>query len=451
MELLAGVNSRINSVVWGPLMLALLLGTGLYFTVFCGFFQFTHFKNMLRETLGKIFRGGRGKGGGISPFQAVSTALAGTMGVGNITGVATALVLGGPGAIFWMWVSALFGMMTKYAEVVLAVRFRGTDKNGAHCGGPMRYLSKGLHAPLLAAAFSALCVAASFGIGNMAQSNAISGALLASFSVPVWVSGIAAALAVGLVVVGGIRRIGKIAELTIPLMSVLYILFALLVIVQNLSAVPAAFGEIISGAFTPRSALGGCGGWGIARAMRFGFARGVFSNEAGLGSAPIAHAAADTDSPVRQGMWGMFEVFADTLVCCTLTALVLLTTGVLELPLESGAMTSAAFSHGLGELGGAFVSVSLVFFALSSMLGWCYYGESCLNYLTHGNGLIRGVYRFLFLILIPVGAVTRLETVWEISDTLNGLMALPNLIGLLGLSGVVFRLTREYKRKEPKR
>ncbi|WP_312643034.1 sodium:alanine symporter family protein [Hydrogenoanaerobacterium sp.] len=449
MDFLLRINQRINGVVWGPAMLILLIGTGVYFSLCTGFFQFTHFRCMLRVTLGGIFSRRRDKSRkGISPLQAVSTALAGTMGVGNITGVATAISLGGAGAIFWMWVSALFGMMTKYAEVVLAVKFRGTDKNGAHYGGPMLYLSKGLHAPVLAWVFSLLCVTASFGIGNMTQANAISGAMLASFSIPVWVSGVAAAAVVGLIVVGGLRRIATITELTIPLMSVLYILFALIVIGKNIMAVPDALSQIVQGAFNTRSALGGCGGYSIARAMHYGFARGVFSNEAGLGSAPIAHAAADTDSPVQQGMWGMFEVFADTLVCCTLTALVLLTTGVLELPLEGGAMTSAAFSHSLGSLGGVFVSVSLVFFAISSMLGWCYYGEASLRHLTGGSPLAAWVYRYLFILLIPVGAVTQLETVWSISDTLNGLMAVPNLIGILGLSGVVFTLTRDYIKKE---
>lgn len=448
MDFLLGINHRINAVVWGPTMLILLIGTGIYFTLRTGFFQFTHFKSMLRVTLGGIFGGKKIKNrNGISPLQAVSTALAGTMGVGNITGVATAISLGGAGAIFWMWVSALFGMMTKYAEVALAVRFRSTDKTGAHYGGPMLYLSKGLGAPVLAWVFSVLCVAASFGIGNMTQANAISGAMLASFSVPVWVSGIISAVIVALIIVGGLRRIASITQLTIPLMSALYILFALVVIGKNITAVPDALSQIVQGAFNSRSALGGCGGYSIAQAMRYGFARGVFSNEAGLGSAPIAHAAADTDSAVQQGMWGMFEVFADTMVCCTLTALALLTTGVLELPLESGAMTSAAFSHSLGSLGGVFVSVSLVFFAISSMLGWCYYGEASLNYLTRGSSLATWVYRYLFVLLIPIGAVTQLETVWSISDTLNGLMAVPNLIGILGLSGVVFGLTRDYIKK----
>ncbi len=447
MELVSRINDQLSALVWGPAMLLLLIGSGLYFTLGSGLFQFTHFRRMLRVTIGSLF-GRKKRGNGISPFQAMSTALAGTMGVGNITGVATALLLGGPGAIFWMWVSALLGMMTKYAEVLLAVKYRGTDSKGAHFGGPMLYLSEGLRAPLLAGIFSLLCVAASFGMGNMTQANAISGALQASFSIPTWATGLAAALVVGLIVVGGLKRIARITELTIPLMSALYILFSLWVIARNIAAVPAAFAEIFAGAFSPVSALGGCGGYGLARAMHYGFARGIFSNEAGLGSAPIAHAAADTDSPVEQGMWGMFEVFADTLICCTLTALVLLTTGVLHRPISGGAMTSAAFSSALGKPGGIFVSVALVFFAIASMLGWCYYGESCLGYLTGGKRWAVWIYRYLFILLIPVGAVTQLETVWSISDTLNGLMLVPNLIGLLGLSGVVFRATRDYRRRE---
>lgn len=446
MTIIAQINERISRAVWGPAMLVLLIGTGVYLSVGTGMFQFTRFGEMLRVTLGGMFAKKK-KGGSISPFQAVSTALAGTMGVGNITGVATAISLGGAGAIFWMWVSAFFGMMTKYAEVVLAVRYRETTPDGMYRGGPMLYLSRGLHAPVLACVFSLLCVAASFGIGNMAQSNAVSGALQAAFAVPLWVSGMAVAVVVGLIVLGGLRRIAVITELTVPLMSVLYLVFALIVIGQNITAVPDALREIVGGAFAPRPVLGGCGGYTIARAMRYGFARGVFSNEAGLGSAPIAHAAADTDSPVKQGMWGIFEVFADTIVCCTLTALVLLTTGVFEQPLEGGAMTTAAFTVGLGRFGGMFVAVSLVFFAVSSMLGWCYYGECSLGYLTGHHPGATAVYRWLFILCIPVGAVARLATVWSISDTLNGLMALPNLIGVIGLSGVVFSLTREYKRK----
>ena len=445
MESILRLWDALSSAVWGPVMLGLLLGTGVYLTVRCRFFQFTHFFAMLRKTLGGALGRGGKRRGGISPFAAVSTALAGTMGTGNITGVAAAMLVGGPGAVFWMWVSALFGMMTKYAEVVLAVRFRANEADGSHWGGPMLYLRRGLRAPILAALFCAFCVAASFGIGNMAQSNAVAGALRESFGVPEHITGLFCAGVVALVVVGGLRRIASVTQVLVPLMSALYLAFALVVLLRFRQNLPQAFADIFAGAFTPLSVAGGCGGWGIARAMRCGISRGVFSNEAGLGSAPIAHAAAEVESPEVQGMWGMFEVFADTLVCCTITALVLLVTGVTALPMPAGGMTSAAFSMGCGAAGGAAVSVSLVFFAFSSILGWCYYGESCLRWLTRGSGAALAVYRCLFLLLIPVGAVTRLEAVWSISDTLNGLMAVPNLVGILGLSGVVAATTRKEK------
>lgn len=374
------VNESINGVVWGPVTLFLFLATGIWFTLGTGWFQLSKIGLIFRNTLGSLGKNRLRKNGGISPFQAMSTALAGTMGVGNITGIATAMTLGGAGSIFWMWISAFFGMMTKYAEVLLAVRYRQKGASG-YFGGPMYYMEKGIGSKVLAIIFSCLCIAASLGVGNMTQSNAISLATNQLWSFPYWLSGLLTALAIGLVIIGGIRRIALVTEWMIPFLSIGYLTCSILVLILRADRLPEAIYLIFSSAFTPASAAGGVAGYTVSQAVRFGFARGIFSNEAGLGSAPIAHASADSSNPAAQGMWGIFEVFADTLVVCTLTALVILTSGVADGGFTGAGMTSAAFSAVLGPWGGKMVSISLIFYAVAAIIGWSFYGEQSLSYL----------------------------------------------------------------------
>ena len=435
--------------IWGPVMILFLLGTGLYFTMGSGWFQLRKIGAIFRHTLGSLFSTKQKSQGGISPFQAVSTALAGTMGTGNIAGVATAITAGGPGAVFWMWVSAVLGMMTKYAEVALAIRYQVTGPRGERRGGPMYYLDQGLGRKELACIFSVFCAAASFGIGNMAQSNSIAESVYGAVGIPPIVTGTVVAAVVGFVVVGGIQRIGKTAELLIPFLSILYLGCCFYVLYDNWQQIPAAFCLIVDSAFHPLAPVGGAAGYGVSQAIRLGAARGVFSNEAGLGSAPIAHGAADAQSPAIQGMWGIVEVFLDTILCCTLTTLVILTAGEGELwrcGLDGAQLTAAAFSQTLGEASTYLVAFCMLFFALSSMLGWCFYGEKALEYLfPHSQRVIDG-YRFCFIALAVVGACVRVEAVWSLCDLLNGLMAIPNLIGLLFLSPQVFAIIRQERR-----
>ncbi len=435
----------INGFVWGPVMLTLLVGTGVLLTLRLRGIQLCR----LPMGLHLVFSGRKASRaeGDISSFQALATAMAGTIGTGNIAGVATALYLGGPGAIFWMWGCAVFGMATKYAEAVLAVHFRQHLPDGTMQGGPMRYLSEGLGLPWLGMLFALMGSIAAFGIGSMVQSNSVAVALEATFAVPPVFSGVALGLLSALVIIGGIRRIGRVAEKLVPFMALVYVVAALVALAINIEAVPAALGLIFAHAFTPAAGSGGFAGASVAMAIRFGVARGVFSNEAGLGSAPIAHAAARTSSPVRQGLVAMTGVFFDTIIMCSLTALVILTSGVWDGGESSSALTALAFETAIPGFGAAFVSVALVMFAYSTMLGWAYYGEQCIEYVF---GLkARTPYRFLFCLVISWGALQKIDFVWDISDTMNGAMAIPNLIGLVGLSGLVVRLTqRHFKQGE---
>ncbi len=443
METIANINSVINSFVWGPYMLVLLVGTGIFITVATGFFQISRIKLWCSKTFGSL-RTKSTAGKNITPFQAVSAALASTVGTGNIAGVATAIVAGGPGAVFWMWVSAFFGMMTKYSEVLLAVHFREKDENGIHYGGPMYYIEKGVKAKWLAVAFAFFGAFASFGIGNMTQSNSIAGALQ-SFSIPPIVTGIVFAVLSALVIIGGIKRIATVTEKLVPFMAVLYFFGAIVLLVMNASAIPEAFSVIFASAFNIKSVGGGVMGYGIAQAMRYGVARGVFSNEAGLGSAPIAHAASESKNPAEQGLWGIFEVFVDTIIICTLTALIVLTSGLYKTgDLSGAALTAGAFELGFGSAGNLFLSISLICFAFSTIIGWSYYGERCLAYLSKNNKVVTQVYRILFILSIVIGATLELTLVWNIADTLNGLMAIPNLIALLILSGTIITITKKY-------
>ena len=452
------INGAVNSFAWGPLMLLLLVGTGVYLTVKVNWLQVTHFGRILKNTVGTLFKGKSQKdhGANISPFEAVTTALAGTVGTGNIAGVTGAIFTGGAGAVFWMWVAAFFGMVTKYAEIVLAMKYRVKDENGVYHGGPMYYIENGIgkNWKWMSVIFCLLGGLASFGIGNIAQSSEISGALGDLFKIPPVVSGVIIAIVVALVTLGGIKRIGKVTALLVPFMSAFYILAGIVLILMRITQIPAVFGQIFAGAFSFKSVGGGLFGYTIMMAMKQGFARGVFSNEAGLGSAPIAHAASSTEEPCEQAIWGVFEVFIDTIVICSITAFAVLLSGILGVEgglgayASKGAAAAAAFNTILpGTLGGKIIEISLLFFALSTILSWAYYGENCWGYLTRNNKGILLAYKVIFALVCIVGAMGSGTLMWDIADTLNGLMAIPNLIALLLLSGVVAKLTKEYLSK----
>jgi alanine or glycine:cation symporter, AGCS family len=435
-------NGWLNGLIWGLPMIVLLVGTGVLLTILTRGVQFRRLPLTLREVLGKLTRHGGGLGN-VTPFQAVATALASTVGVGNIAGVATALFLGGPGALFWLWVSGLLGMCTKFAEIVVALHYREVDAAGTMRGGAMYTLRNGLHLPWLGAAFALITAVAAFGIGNMVQANSVASALQASFGVPVGITGIVLALLTGTVIVGGIRRIGEVAQVLVPFMSLVYVGGGLVIILTHLPAIPGAVALVIDGAFTGTAATGGFAGSTVALALRYGIARGLFSNEAGLGSAPIAHAAADTDHPVRQGLYGIFEVFVDTVVICTVTGLAILVTGVWNSGETGAALSTRAFAVGLpGTWGASVVTGGLVLFSFSTLLGWSYYGETGAVYLFGSR--VATLYRLLWLVFIYLGATGSLVLIWDIADTLNGLMAVPNLISVLGSIPLLLRLQGEF-------
>ena len=450
MDRLNSIINSINAFAWGPPMLGALGVTGVLLTVGLLFMPWRKVGYGFRLLFDK---GGAVGEGEVKPFNALMTALSATVGTGNIAGVATAIALGGPGAIFYMWLIALFGMATKYAEAVCAVTYREVDATGKYVGGPMYYLRNGVgeFAPelgkWLGIAFAIFGAVAAFGIGNAVQVNSMANALINSFGVPTWVTGVVVAVLVGIVVIGGIRRIGDVAGKLVPAMIVLYMGAALVILAINITAIPDAIGMIFTYAFTPAAATGGFAGAAVAAAIRFGVARGVFSNESGLGSAAIAHAAAQTNSPVRQGVIAMLGTFIDTLVVCTITALVILTSGAWVMTGEDGAgltgavLTSTGFEMSL--TGGHYiVTIALAVFAFTTILGWSYYGERCWQYLFKEKSLI--VYRGLWVLAALAFANVKVDFVWNLSDTLNGLMAVPNLIGLLLLAPMVFKVTRDY-------
>ena len=440
-------------------MMLFLIACGLFLSIRTGFFQFRRFGYVTKNTIGNLFNKKlhiKDKGS-VSPFQAVTTALAGTIGTGSIAGVATALVLGGPGAVFWMWISALLGLVTKYSEIVLAIKFREKNESGAYIGGPMYYIKNGLGIKWLAALFAAFAMIACIGTGNATQSNSISSVLDMNFDVTPWITGIVLTVIVGLVIIGGVKRIATVNEKLVPVMAVFFILASVFALIFNGSLIPTAFSLIFKEAFNFRSVLGGVGGYGILTAMRYGVGRGVFSNEAGLGSAPIAHSASSTEDPVKQGLWGVFEVFITTIIICTMSALVILTSGVyldafdlgVAPSLSGAALSSAAFEEALPYVGGLGIAISTVFFALSTILGWAYYGEVCVGYLFKRHSAVSiTVYRIIYVLFVFVGAVTEINTVWLVADCFNALMALPNLIALIGLSGLFVKITREHFKEE---
>lgn len=461
METIIAVNSAINGFVWGPIMLALLVGTGVYLTIRTGFPQLTKFGYAMKNTLGKIFQKSEAGEGEITPFQAVSTALASTVGTGNIAGVTGAIILGGPGAVFWMWVSALFGMCTKFAEVTLAVKYRERNEKGEWCGGPMYYIKNGLGEKWkwLGVIFSVLGALAAFGIGNISQINSIASSVnsvaqafnpaAASHATTIaLITGIVVAIFCGAVLIGGVKRIGQVTEKLVPVMAVVYIVCALIVVIANAGRIPTVFGWIFKGAFTPEAVVGGGLGITMKLAITKGVGRGVFSNEAGLGSAPIAHAATSEKNPVKQGLYGIFEVFMDTIVICTLTSLVVLCSGAADGNFGNGDLAGvptaiAGFSTVFGaKFGSTILAVGLMLFATSTILGWALYGTRCIEFL-FGSKAVRP-YQILFVLVVIAGAVADLTLVWDISDTLNGLMAIPNLIAVLLLSPVVVKLTKEH-------
>lgn len=441
MEVCLSILSKIDSFLWGAPLIILLIGTGIYLTLRLGFLQV--FKLPLALKL--IFKAENKGKGEVSSFKSLCVALAATVGTGNIVGVATAVKMGGPGALFWMWVAAFFGMATKYAEGLLAIKYRSVDKNRNISGGPMYYIRKGMgekYKPLAIFFAFATMLVAFFGIGTFPQVNAIIDSVNISFGIPKLVTNIILTIIVGSIIFGGLKNIAKVTSKLIPFMAVFYIGISLVIICMNISSVPDAISLIIKDAFTGSAAVGGFAGSTIMMAMQNGVARGIFSNEAGLGSAPIAAAAAKTNYPSEQGLISMTGTFIDTIIVCSMTGLVLVLTGVWSGEYSGAAMTSAAFVQGFGNIGNIFLTISLVLFAFTTILGWNYYGERACVYLFGVKGITP--YRIIFIIMIALGVFLKLDVIWILADIVNGLMAIPNLIALVALSGVVVEETKLY-------
>ena len=466
LDMITKVNSAVNGIVWGWPALILLAFVGVLTTCITKCFQVTHFGHWMKQTIGAIFRDSKVTSHtddrSITQFQSLCTALAATVGTGNIVGVAGAILVGGPGAVFWMWLIAFFGMMTNYSENVLGIFYRRKNEQGEWCGGAMYYLRDGLGAKkgckqigaVLAVAFSLFCFLASFGIGNMTQVNSIAGNMEAVFGLPTWVSGIALLILCGLVIVGGLKRIATVTEKIVPFMVVVYMIGTIAVLIMNIKMVPAVFAAIFKGAFAFKAAGGGIVGYGMKLAIEQGMKRGVFSNEAGLGSSVMVHSNSNVREPVRQGMWGIFEVFADTMIVCTLTAFTVLSSGLVDLEtgvavaeyggvaLTKANVVSTVFTMYFGKLGGMFVAVAIMLFAYSTVLGWSHYGSKACEYLFGTKSTM--VYRVIFVIATFGGAVMGENLAWDIADTLNGMMMIPNLIGVIVLSPIVYKITKNY-------
>ena len=477
---LAAINDKINGFVWVTIGLVLLIGTGVLMTVLTKCFQITHFAHWWKSTIGRVFAKDsdvhdKSDAKNISQFQSLCTALAATVGVGNIAGVATAIVSGGAGAIFWMWVAAFFGMMTNYSENVLGIFYRRKNVQGEWCGGAMYYLRDGLGAKkgckyigsTLAVLFSIFCVLASFGIGNLSQVNTITVNMHSAFGIPRWLVGVLVMGLVGIVVIGGLKRIASVTEKIVPFMVILYIIGAIVIFFAHISKVGSIFGTIFRHAFGIKAVAGGFAGVTVKTVVTWGFKRGVFSNEAGLGSSVMVHSCSNAKEPVHQGMWGIFEVFADTIIVCTLTAVAILASGVVDLQtgqvlatsatgevLEQTALVGAAFASVFGSFGQYFIAVAVLLFAFSTVLGWSVYGSKAWEYLFGTKSTIG--YKVFFVCVIIAGALLKSSLAWDISDTFNGLMMIPNLIGVLVLSPIVYRITKNYvdrklknKKEEP--
>ena len=472
LDMITKINAALNGIVWGWPALILLAFVGVLTTCITKCFQISHFGHWMKNTIGAIFKDSKvtshTSDRSISQFQSLCTALAATVGTGNIVGVAGAILVGGPGAVFWMWLIAFFGMMTNYSENVLGIYYRRKNGQGEWCGGAMYYLRDGLGAKkgckqigaILAAAFSVFCFLASFGIGNMTQVNSISGNMEAVFGVPTWVSGIVLLILCGLVIVGGLKRIATVTEKIVPFMVLVYMVGTIAILVMNIKMVPAVFTAIFEGAFALKAAGGGIVGYGMKLAIEQGMKRGVFSNEAGLGSSVMVHSNSNVKEPVRQGMWGIFEVFADTMIVCTLTAFVVLSSGLVDLEtgvavaeysgvaLTKANVVSTVFTMYFGKLGGAFVAIAIMLFAYSTVLGWSHYGSKACEYLFGTKSTMA--YRVIFVIATFGGAVMGENLAWDIADTLNGMMMIPNLIGVIVLSPIVYRITKNYVNRKIK-
>ena len=462
-EQITKVNGAVNGFVWGLPMLILLVGTGILMTLLTKFFQITHVKHWFSKTIGAVFTDRHVTAHtakddkSISQFQSLCTALAATIGTGNIAGVAAAIVSGGPGAIFWMWIVSFFGMMTNFSENVLGIYYRRKNEVGEWCGGAMYYLHDGLGSKpgckqigaVLAVLFSVFCTIASFGIGNMSQVNTISANLNQVFTIPTYITGIILMILAALVIIGGIKRIAAVTEKLVPFMAIAYVLGALIILIMHIGQMPEVFASIFRGAFAMKAVGGGITGYGLKLAVTWGMKRGVFSNEAGLGSSVMVHSASNIREPVMQGMWGIFEVFADTIIVCSLTAFAILSSGVVDLNTgkmisesASTALVSEAFASVFGKAGGAFIALAILLFAFSTVLGWSQYGMRGFEYLFGTKATI--IYRTIFVLFIFVGSTMELQLAWDLSDTFNGLMAIPNLIGVLACSGTVFAVTKNY-------
>lgn len=462
LSVIESVNTAVNNFIWGVPAMICIIGVGLYLSIRTNFLQIRKFPYAIKTTLGRMLRKREASDGSMTPFQAVCTALAATVGTGNIAGVAGAIAIGGPGAVFWMWISALLGMCTKFSEVTLAVHFRETNADGELVGGPMYYIKNGLkkHWHWLAYLFSAFGVLTVFGTGNATQVNTITTAINSALlnyniisennvSVTNLVIGIALTILVGLVLLGGIKRIGQVTEKLVPFMAVFYIVLALGVVLLNINHIPGVFASIIKGAFTPASVTGGAVG-SFFTSMKKGVSRGIFSNEAGLGTGSIAHACADTHKPVKQGFFGIFEVFADTIVICTLTALVILCSGI---PVGYGEaagaeLTILGFTSTYGDWVSVFTALAMCCFAFSTIIGWGLYGARCIEFIL-GSKVIKP-FMVVYSLVAILGATADLGLLWSIAETFNGLMAIPNLIAVFLLSGVVLKLVKDYFKTEGK-
>ena len=463
LDLITNINHSVNGFVWGIPMLVLLVGTGILMSFRTGFFQISHFGHWLKNTIGAVFTDKNvtahtaDKDKSISPFQSLCTALAATIGTGNIAGVAAAIASGGPGAVFWMWVVALFGMMTHFSETVLGLFYRKKNEAGEWTGGAMYYLEYGLGSrkgmktagKILAVMFAVFCAVATFGIGNMSQVNTIAVNMQKVFHISPVVTGLVLMTAAALVIIGGLKRIASVTEMIVPFMAIGYIVGSLVIVICNISTLPAVFAAIWKGAWGMQAVGGGIVGYGVKAAVTWGMKRGVFSNEAGLGSSVMVHASSNVKEPVKQGMWGIFEVFSDTIIVCSLTALVILSSGVVDLNTgamrtgaESTALVAEAFSTVFGGFGSVFIAISILLFAFSTVLGWSQYGLRSFEYL-FGSG-ISMLYKITFIVVIFFGSTMNLELAWELSDTFNGLMAIPNLIGLLFCSSTVIKILKNY-------
>ena len=466
LEVITNINNFVNNIVWGWPALILLAAVGVLITFITKFFQVSHIGHWMKNTIGSIFSDkkvlGHTEDKSISQFQSLCTALAGTVGTGNIVGVSGAIITGGPGAVFWMWIIAFFGMMTKFAENVLGIFYRKKNQSGEWSGGAMYYLQDGLGGykncktlgRVLAVLFAAFCLIASFGIGNMTQVNSISENMNAVFGVPMWVTGIVVLALTALVTLGGLQRVANVTEKIVPFMVIFYIIGSIIIFFTNISRIGEVFAAIFQGAFAMKAAGGGIMGYGIKLAIEQGMKRGVFSNEAGLGSSVMVHSNANVHEPVRQGMWGIFEVFADTIIVCSLTAISVLSSGLVDLStgvtqeayegltLSKANIVSTVFTMHFGKLGGAFVAIAVMLFAYSTILGWSHYGKKSCEFLFGEKGAF--IYSIAFVLVVYGGAVMGDNLSWQLADTFNGMMMLPNLIGVIALSPLVYKITKNY-------